>query len=177
LTTTDEQVLARVRGIRGVVGAEFLELADREALLARAATGASTNEGVAVTLGQDRVLCVFKDSSFRPPPEPTVLLVDAVGTVLGEESIPGVPTPRPARARVELLGPGFVLWSNVRSQGPLRWRLPPVPFPELSDLPGVATVVSGSPDALQDQYLRERFRVPAQVRCGSVLVGYGVGDG
>jgi hypothetical protein len=172
LTATDEEVLARVRGIGGVVGAGFLAPADREALRARATAGSSTNEGVATTLGHDRVLCLFKDASFRPPPAPTLLLVDAVGTVVGEESIPGVPTSRPEGGRVELLGRGFVLWSNVRAQNPLRWRLPPVPFPELADVPGLSNVDSGSPDPLQDAYLRERFDIPQEVRCGSVLVGY-----
>jgi len=172
LTANDDEVLARVRGIGGVVGAEFLAPADREALLARATVGASVNEGVAATLGHDRVICLFKDASFRPPPAPTLLLVDAVGTVVGEESIPGVPASRPEGGRVELLGRGFVLWSSVRAQSPLRWCLPPVPFPELADVPGVSNVDSGSPDPVQDQYLRERFRIPGEVRCGSVLVGY-----
>jgi hypothetical protein len=176
LAVTDEEVLARVRRIGGVVGAGFLASGDREALLVRATAGSSTNEGVAVTLGHDHVFCLFKDASFRPPPAPTVLLVDAVGTVVGEESISGAPVLKPERKRVELLGRGFLLWSNVRPQGPLRWRLPPVPFPELVDVPGVSNVDSGSPDPLQDEYLRERFRIPDEVRCGSVLVGYDLND-
>jgi len=175
LTAIDQDVLKRVRRIAGVVRVEFLASADREALLARASRGSSTNEGVSVTLRHDRVLCVFKDASFRPPPAPTLRLVDAVGTVVGEESIPGVPSSGPERGRVELLGRGFVLWSNVRAQSPLRWQLPPVPFPELADVPGVSNIDSGSPDPLQDQYLRERFRIPDEVRCGSVLVGYDLG--
>lgn len=168
----DEQVSRRIAGLRGVLRVVTLESDDRGRLHQHGTADAAENRGVAEVLSRQRVLCLFKDPSFRPPPEPTLLLVDEAGRVLGRELLPGeVPS---AERRVAYLGKDFVLFSGERPQGQYRFLLPPVRFPELEGIPRVERVVSASPDTPQDDYLRNRFAVPTGRHYASVLVGYDV---
>ncbi len=166
----DEAVIRRVRALQGVVRAEFLETADREAVRTRRTPEAAENRGVDEVLSRARALCLFKDVTFRPPPEPTVLLVDDARTVLGRELVAGESPP--SERRVAFLGKDFVLYAGARPAGSYRFLLPPVRFPELERLDGVTRVVSASPDTPQDEYLRSRHRIPAGKELASVLVGY-----
>ncbi len=168
----DRDVLRKVRSLEGVLRAEFLEPPDRERVRSLATTGAAENRGVAEVMSRDRALCLFKDARFRPPPEPTVLLVDGRGTVLGRELVAGESPP--ADRRVAFLGKDFVLYAGARPHGGYRFLLPPVRFPELEGMPGVHRIVSSSPDTPQDEYLRARMGVPAGKDHASVLVGYDV---
>ncbi len=167
---TDETVMRRIRGLRGVQRAEFLDSEDREGLRARATSEAAENDGVLEVLSRMRAVCLFKDATFRPPPEPTVLLVDAEGTVLGRELVAGESPP--AERRVAFLGKDFVLFAGARPSGSYRFLLPPVRFPELESVDGVARVVSASPDTPQDEYLRIRHGMALGNELASVLVGY-----
>lgn len=170
MDATDETVIRRVRRLRGVQRAEFLDAEDRDALRARATPEAADNGGVAEVLSRTRALCLFKDVDFRPPPEPTVLLVDDAGNVLGRELVAGESPP--AERRVAFLGKDFVLYAGARPMGSYRFLLPPVRFPELESVEGVARVVSASPDTPQDEYLRIRHRIGPGSQLASVLVGY-----
>lgn len=172
MDATDDEVLGTVRALRGALRAESLAPADREALLSRATGGATENRGVAQVLSRMRVVCLFKDPTFRPPPEPTLLLVDDSGTVLGRELVPG--DPEPSDRRVAYLGKDFILFAGARPRGRYRFLLPPVRFPELESRPRLANVVSASPDTPQDEYLRARFRVPSGAEYASILIGYDV---
>ncbi len=168
----DEDAVRIVRALTGVHRVEFLEPADREGLRSRGTRGAAENRGVDEVLSRPRVLCIFKDVRFRPPPEPTLLLVDDAGTVLGRELVPG-DRPPPDR-RVAHLGKDFVLYADARPRGAYHFLLPSVRFPELEASPRIARVVSASPDTPQDEYLRGRFRVPVGSEYASILVGYEV---
>ncbi len=168
----DEVAVRTVRGLAGVHRAEFLEVVDREALRTRGTRGAAENRGVEEVLSRPRILCLFKDVRFRPPPEPTLLLVDDAGTVLGRELVPG--DQPPADRRVAYLGKDFVLYAGTRPRGGYRFLLPAVRFPELEALPRLARVVSASPDTPQDEYLRGRLGIPAGKEFASILVGYDV---
>ena len=172
MDTMDEDVLRIVRGLRGVVRAEFLAAGDREALRSCETNDAADNRGVVDVLSRERILVLFKDPSFRPPPEPTVLLVDQAGTVLGRELVRGEHPP--VDRRVAYLGKDFVLFAGAKPHGSYRFSLPPVRFPELEHHPRVARVVSASPDTPQDEYLRSRFDVPSGREHASILVGYDV---
>lgn len=166
----DESVIRTVRSMRGVLHAAFLDPSDRKALRAKRTSTAAENRGVEEVLSRERVLCLFKDGTFRPPPEPTVLLVDDSGAVLGRELVAGESPP--AARRVAYLGKDFVLYAGARPQGGYRFLLPPVRFPELESMDGIARVVSASPDTPQDDYLRTREGVPAGKEYASILVGY-----
>lgn len=168
----DRDVIRSLSSLRGVVRVAWLDDADRRELVARRTPEAAENRGIVEVLSRSRAVCVFKDTSFRPPPEPTVLLVDDDETILGREILPGEQPP--ADRRLAHLGRDFVLFPGQRPKGRYRFLLPPVRFPELEALPGVHRVVSASPDTPQDDYLRERHGVAAGRRYASVLVGYEV---
>ena len=168
----DAEAARAIRALVGVHCVESLGPADRDALRVRGTAGAAENRGVAEVLSRPRILCLFKDVRFRPPPEPTLLLVDDVGTVLGRELVPG--DRPPADRRVAFLGKDFVLYAGARPKGAYRFLLPAVRFPELEGLPRLARVVSASPDTPQDEYLRERLGVPPGKEYASILVGYDV---
>ncbi len=170
MNQVDENVIRRIRGLPGVLRAEFLESEDRSGLQARRTPGAAENRGVAEVLSRERSLCLFKDATFRPPPEPTVLLVDDTGAVLGRELVAGESPP--AERRLAFLGKDFVLYAGARPNGAYRFLLPPVSFPEIEDIRGVARVVSASPDTPQDEYLRARHGVASGTVYASILVGY-----
>lgn len=168
----DDEVLRTVRGLQGALRAEPLVAADRDALRSRATGGATENRGVAEVLSRMRAVCLFKDATFRPPPEATLLLVDDSGAVLGRELVPG--EPGPSDRRVAYLGKDFVLFAGARPRGRYRFLLPPVRFPELEGRHRIANVVSASPDTPQDEYLRSRFRVASGAEFASILIGYDV---
>lgn len=165
------KVLERLGRLRGVAAVFVLGADDRESLRARATPAAAENLGMAQVLARRTAVCLFKDATFRPPPEPTLLLVDEAGNVVGRELIAGDPEPSGER-RFAHLGKDFVLYADVRPRGRLRFLLPPVRFPELEGLRGVERVVSASPDTPQDEYLRSRFGVHAGKELASVLVGF-----
>ncbi len=146
--------------------------ADREALSRTRTPDSAENAGVAAVLSRSHAVCLFKDPTFRPPPEPTLLLVDESGKTLGRELLPGEAAP--ADRRVAYLGKDFVLFSGIRPHGRYRFLLPPVRFPELESLPAREHVISASPDTPQDDYLRARHGVPTGRQYASVLVGYDV---
>lgn len=172
MSSIRSEILRRLRGLPGVTRAGFLRPADRDRLAKLTTPGGVENRGVAEVLRRDHVLCLFKDRLFRPPPEPTVLLVDEGGTVIGREVLPGSEPLPDGMTRVVHLGKSFVLFPGRATRGRPRFVLPPVPFPELDGVPGVHRVVSASPDARQDECLRERFRIPAKTDVASVLVGF-----
>ncbi|HKZ89838.1 MAG TPA: hypothetical protein VJ300_06230 [Thermoplasmata archaeon] len=165
------RVLERIRGIVGVVRAELLRSEDRNEIVRRAVPQAADNRGVSEVLSRGRVVCLFKDRTFRPPPEPTLLLVDERGRVLGQEIIPGLPVAHPGTKAVRL-GRDFLLFADQESSGRLRFVLPPVRFPELEDVRDIDRLVSASPDPPQDDYLRARFGIPPGTELASILVGY-----
>ncbi len=172
MDAADREVTQRVGALRGVLRVVALAPEDREGLIRHGTAAAAENQGVTEVLSRQRVLCIFKDPSFRPPPEPTLLLVDEAGKVLGRELLPG--DAPPADRRVAHLGKDFVLFTGERPEGHYRFLLPPVRFPELESIPRVDRVVSASPDSPQDDYLRARFDVPLGHRYASVLIGYDV---
>ena len=165
------RVLERIRGIVGVVGAEFLSAEDRNEIAQRARPQSADNRGVSEVLSRGRVVCLFKDRTFRPPPEPTLVLVDEHGRVLGQEIIPGMPLAH-SGTRTVRLGRDFLLFANQESSGQLRFVLPPVRFPELEGVRDIDRLVSASPDPPQDDYLRARFGIPPGTELASILVGY-----
>ncbi|HYM40229.1 MAG TPA: hypothetical protein VEY12_08830 [Thermoplasmata archaeon] len=172
MDSVDRDVIQRLAALRGVLKAVLLEARDRGALIVRRTPEAAENAGVAEVLSRPRIVCLFKDPTFRPPPEPTLLLVDEAGGILGREILPGESVPDDRR--VAHLGKDFVLFAGVRPHGRYRFLLPPVRFPELERFSALDRIVSASPDSPQDDYLRERFAVPTGQRYASVLVGYAV---
>ncbi len=170
MAAVDDAVIRKVRSLAGVVSADFVTPTERDWLRSHSRSPAAENRGVVEVLCRARIFCIFKDGTFRPPPEATVLLVDEQGTILGHELVAGESPP--ADRRVAYLGKDFVLYAGARPRGAYRFLLPPVRFPELESMRSVARVVSASPDTPQDEYLRLRRGVHLGKDLASILVGY-----
>src|SRR5512133_267872 len=89
-----DDIISRLKGMKGTVYAFPLEHACRSRITEiekgiKATLGIPViNQGVEQCLEREHVVCIIKRASFRPPPEPTVLLVSDDGIVLGEEILP-----------------------------------------------------------------------------------------
>lgn len=160
--------------IPGVLCIEEISAEDRSKLVGLATPLAAENRGVGEALTREHVLCLFKTRSFRGPTEPTLVMMDEEGTLLGRELLGPWDRPAAGERPTVYLGRDFVLVASVRPKGRVRFVLPPVRFPELEGIPGVRDVVSGSPDPPQDEALRNRFHMEGGKDLASILVGYNV---
>ena len=192
--------IARIEGIlRGLVGVKDVRRLDGEARakLLRVESeyeGCSVipirNIGVQSAAGRAETLVVLKDASFRPPPTPTVYMVEELdGTtpgphelciegrryrVIGEEIIGD----RDVSAEQAIfLAETFAMFPERRTgRGvPCLFILPPLAFPELDERRcelGIADVVSNSPSIAADGYLREKYDFPRGNHLATLLVGF-----
>jgi len=170
----EDRVLRRLRSLPGVRVAEPLPASLRSELLHLATPAAAENRGVEAVLARQYAVCLFKGRSFRGPTEPSLIMVDERGTLLGRELTGPEDRPAPGERRAAYLGRDFVLIPGVRPYGRLRFVLPPLPFPELEGMGLLERVVSGSPDPPQDERLCEYFHIERSKDLASILVGYDV---
>ena len=150
-----------------------------------------SNLGIKSVLSRDEVWVILKDTRFRPPPQPTVYMVeeykagdgpqDHILTVegktyriLGEEVLPGCSSvPDDAR----LIGDGFVFYPQRRKNPkiPSYFLIPPIEFKELDELRDqlcIARVASVSPSTLTDQHIRAALGFPLDEAYATILIGF-----
>ena len=149
------------------------------------------NLGIRTILQKDEVRVILKDGSFRPPPKPTVYLVEEVQEneppgdqrlvvegkafrILGEEILPHY-TNMPANAR--RIGDGFAFFPDRRNNPkiPSYFLIPPIAFQELDELRDelhVKNIWSVSPSALTDQYIRNELSFPQDDAYATILIGF-----
>jgi len=167
-----------VRNMKGVVNAFYLdkEILDQmrtEEEKVKAMGNISVmNEGFREALERDHVIAVIKDPRFRPPPEPTVVLVSNTGELMGLEVFPFTAKEYLEREDVVWLSDAFVLFPQVKGSGGERFIMPPVPFPELNESNGCKDVVSCSPAPTCDLLMRQYYKLKDDPKLASVLVGY-----
>lgn len=130
------------------------------------------NEGVLECLSRDRVACIVKDASFRPPPHATVMLIDEDGAVIGRELLPGDKVEERPGVKTLYLGKDFVMFYDGRSGRNARFVLPPVPFAEVEALPFTARVVSSSPSTMGDLHIRRAAELDDDPKLATVLIGF-----
>ena len=129
-----------IKEMRGVVHAFPLNVECREKILEiesniTAALGIKViNEGVIECLKRQYIICIIKRASFRPPPEPTVMLISDDGVVLGEEVLPHFKKEFLANVKEDIiwLSEEFVMYPERKGQRKeylsclrcrsLRWR-------------------------------------------------------
>jgi len=141
---------------------------------------------------EKEILYVFlKDSTFRPPPSPTILLVEEVSRnhknldhcidigetryhVIGEEVINGN---SPSSERRISFGKGFVLFPE-RRQGskkiPSYFLIPPIAFPELEEKKehlSITDIISVSPSTDTDDCLRDLYGFSRNPEFATILIG------
>jgi hypothetical protein len=149
------------------------------------------NLGVRIALKRDVAIGVLKDARFREPPEPTVYLVeedreDGVPSgqwitvdctryrIVGEEVMS---SRSPYSEKTISLGDSFVIFPDRRSGNriPSYFLVPPLGFPELemlADELGIAGVLSISPSAQADSFLREACGFSPDPALATLLVAF-----
>jgi hypothetical protein len=151
------------------------------------------NAGVRSALGREHAVAILKDFRFRRPPKPTIYLVedcepstdgdlriDGRGyRVVGEEIVAPGQEPGPGGIA---LSETFFLYPERRPDPtrPSRFLLPPVPFPELEQVPWLGRlqcVVSASPSPVGDVAIRERCGFPDDPELATLLVAFDASPG
>jgi hypothetical protein len=88
------------------------------------------NEGVNQCLRRQHVICVIKDTRFRPPPEPTVLMMGDKDLVIGTEILPGEHSRYKEMDNICWLGDDFVVFTDKVPKTKEYFLMPPVSFPD-----------------------------------------------
>lgn len=130
------------------------------------------NEGVRQCLRRQHVICVIKDTRFRPPPEPTVLMMGDTDMVIGTEILPGQHSRYREMDNICWLGDDFVVFTDKAPKSKEFFLMPPVSFPELEQVPGVANIVSCSPSPLSDMIIKNHYGLEDDPKLASILVGF-----
>lgn len=136
------------------------------------------NKGLNECLMRDVCLLVVKNTKFRYPPTPTLLLVTDKGRILGQELIsPEDRKKYQNRDDVYPLSKDFILFKsekdlNNRGQEKQFFVLPSVPFPEIENIEGITDVVSSSPSTNCDEYLGEKYSYGPDPLIATLVVGF-----
>ena len=147
--------------------------------------------GIHSVLARDEMWVILKDSQFRPPPRPTVYMVEELDEhgapdeqiltveentfrILGEEVLPGC---EKLHQDARPIGDGFVFYPQRRNNPkiPSYFLIPPIEFRELEesrDRLSITHVVSVSPSTLTDQYIRTALGFPHDADYATVLIGF-----
>jgi len=151
------------------------------------------NIGIRMVLQSNFVFAILKDASFRPPPGPTVLMVEdhnkddkqtdhlrTIGSkdyrVIGEEIIdkqlPEV------KEEYIYISDDFILYPERRKEDPKRkayFLVPPINFLELEDVKDffkIENIISVSPSTIADDYIRKRYSFSKSDQLATILVGF-----
>ena len=175
---TVSKPLETIRNMKGVVNAFYLDktILDRmkseEDKVKAMGSIAVRNDGFSEALTKDHVIAIIKDPRFRPPPEPTVILVSNEGETMGLEVFPFTAKEYLDREDVVWLSDAFVLFPSVKGVGGEQFVMPPVSFPELNESNGCKDVISCSPAPTCDLMMRTYYKLKDDPKLASVLVGY-----
>jgi len=167
-----------IKSMRGVVNAFYLDkeilgrMKKEEDKVTAMGNIAVHNVGFSEALEKDHVIAIIKDPRFRPPPEPTVVLVSNKGEIMGLEVFPFTAKEYLNREDVVWLSDAFVLFPNVKGMGGENFIMPPVSFPELNESNGCKDVISCSPAPTCDLMMRTYYDLKDDAKLASVLVGY-----
>lgn len=131
-----------------------------------------TNKGVMQCLARENIIVIIKDSRFRPPPEPTVLLVADDDMIIGMEIFPEQKAQYLGREDIVFLSDEFILFLDQKPKNKECFVMPPVSFPEVERMPGTKNVVSCSPSPPGDMYVRSLHGLPDDPKLASILLGY-----
>lgn len=202
LDAASEEALRLLAGLTGVVAVKRV---DREILRqvvqleSRYEQGALVplkNLGVRIAWKREVAFALLKDRHFREPPEPTVYLVEEVPSkdcldqrciivegvsyrVVGEEVLP---SRKPYREKIISLGQSFVIFPERRVNGsaPSYFLVPPLGFPELEAVQeslGIGDVLSISPSAQAESFLRQACGFPQDPSLATLLVAFNLKKG
>jgi hypothetical protein len=173
-----DEVLGTLSGLKGVRRVFLLDRVMRAGLekieKAYPSLGPLTirNDGVFECLKREHVACIIKDRGFRPPPSPTVQLIDEDGNVIGRELLPGERLGVEREKKVIMLGEDFVIFFEKGKGKGARFVLPPVSFREVEELKVARSVCSSSPSTAGDLFLRQSADLEDDPNLASILIGF-----
>ncbi len=131
-----------------------------------------SNRGVMECLAREHIVVIIKDSRFRPPPEPTVLLMADDDMIIGKEIFPDQKDEYVDKEEILFLSEEFILFLDRKPKSREYFVMPPVAFPEVEMMPGTKNVVSCSPSPPGDMYVRSLHGLPDDPKLASILLGY-----
>ena len=178
-----ENAVKIIKKLKGVLDVQELSEEDNKALLEIESSRKGdmipvVNTGLEECMKQDFYLVVLKNTDFRAPPIPTVLLVTDKGRILGKELLSLHEKEKyQNRKDTYFLSPEFVIFKPDESTRSMQkekefFLLPPVPFPELENIGGITDVVSCSPSTEGDSYLKDKYGYPQDPHIATILVGF-----
>jgi hypothetical protein len=174
----DNVPLSIIKGLTGVLNAFYLndqvlnDLRDEEASVKGSMNIGVVNEGFNEALTREKVICIVKDSRFRPPPEPTVILRSDDGALMGEEVFPWTTHLYEGREDIIWMGDAFVVFPQVAAKGGEKFVMPPVPFVELNESNGCHDVVSCSPAPTSDVIIKKHYGLVDNPKLATILVAF-----
>ncbi len=150
------------------------------------------NIGIRMVLQCDVVYALLKDENFRPPPGPTVIMVEDHNTddvqadhlikiagnsyrVIGEEIIE---KKLPGEEEYIFISEDFILYPGRRTgktRKPAYFLIPPIDFTELEekkDLYRIDNIISISPSTMADEYIRTICDFSTSEKLATILVGF-----
>jgi len=149
------------------------------------------NIGIRMIMNCDTVYAILKNSSFRPPPNSTVFLVEDLkeddGTeyllsvedrnyrIIGEELINKKP---PGDEDYMYISDDFVIYPERRMNrtgNPAFFLIPPLGFTELEsvrDSLQIRDIMSVSPSTMSDNYIREQYGFTPDTKLATILIGF-----
>lgn len=136
------------------------------------------NEGLKECFRRDVSLVLFKNSHFRVPQNPTVILVTEDGQILGHDIFSKEEKEKFKKDKnAYFLSDDFVIFkedSNHRNLNPKKqyFLLPPVEFNELDHIEMISDVVSSSPSAHSDIYLKKKYGIPEDPKIATIIVSF-----
>jgi hypothetical protein len=172
-----KHVLEALSSLRGVRIAFYLKREERKELerierMPRMGPLAVENQGVFECLKRKHLVCIVKDKTFRPPPCPTVLLIDDDGNTIGKEILPGEKVKAAPGQRLLHVGRDFVVFYDGRRAANARFVLPPIPFKELDDMEGVSKAASSSPSTHGDLFIKKSKGLDDDPKLATILIGF-----
>lgn len=173
------EVLEVLSSLKGVRKAFYLDEEQRRQLERiekdkSASLGPLTvhNDGALECLRRKHVACIVKDATFRPPPAPTVVLIDENGKIVGRELIGGEKPKAAQGQKLMYLGKDFVIFYDGGKSTKTRFMLPPIAFEEIERVEGAANVCSSSPSTDGDFFVRKAADLPDDPKLATILVGF-----
>ena len=174
----DDIPLNIIKEMTGVLNAFYLDskilgdLRTEESSVKGSMSTSVVNEGFAEALMRERTICIVKDKTFRPPPEPTVILRGNDGAVLGVEVFPWTSHLYEERTDVIWMGDAFVVFPHVPVVGGEAFVMPPVSFPELNEGNGCTDVISCSPAPTSDVMIKKYYGLVDDPKLATILVAF-----
>lgn len=173
-----DEILSLLQGMNGVERVFLLDkeilgkLREEESSVKATLDISVINKGFIEALERDFVVCIVKNFTFRPPPEPTVILCGEDGSLMGIEVFPHTKHLYDDREDVVWLSDSFVVFPDVIPKGRELFVMPPVSFPEVNEKIGCSNVVSCSPSPTSDKIIKDCFGLEDDPKLASILVAF-----